>query len=429
MKIILTKHFLLATAFLCLAAFGAKTAEAAVLVVDDNLGCPDAAYSTIQSAVNAAAPGDTIEVCAGTYNENVTVNKAGLTLNGAQAGNPFAGRTFAGPTESTVDGVNVTAGIAAITITAADVTIDGFSVTNPVTSGAAFGITVKTGGNDALITNNIIDTVTSPDAGSVGTAQGVYLENSAANGGADGVGVIANKINDIVSNRSSKGVLIGVNGGGDASQNTLVQGNSITNITSVTRGAYGVSVANTPNVSGLVIRDNNIKDLTGGGWAHAVGLEGPTPGVLVEGNCISNVIDLSPTTPEDAIAVFFENNPSFGTAEVHQNNFENVAYGIAVHPALTAASPAASVDGENNWWGSPSGPTTPDNPGGTGAKVSPGVDFTPWLIARALGGACGGVEATNGSQCKNGGWKTVFRGDGTPFKNQGDCVSYTNNGK
>jgi hypothetical protein len=37
--------------------------------------------------------------------------------------------------------------------------------------------------------------------------------------------------------------------------------------------------------------------------------------------------------------------------------------------------------------------------------------------------------ATNKEQCKNNGWKTHFRANGTPFKNQGDCVSYTQNGK
>lgn len=31
--------------------------------------------------------------------------------------------------------------------------------------------------------------------------------------------------------------------------------------------------------------------------------------------------------------------------------------------------------------------------------------------------------------CKNGGWKTVKRADGSSFKNQGDCVSYVSNGK
>jgi hypothetical protein len=37
--------------------------------------------------------------------------------------------------------------------------------------------------------------------------------------------------------------------------------------------------------------------------------------------------------------------------------------------------------------------------------------------------------ATDKDACKNGNWKTLRRADGSPFKNQGDCVSYTNNGK
>src|SRR5437868_15390854 len=31
--------------------------------------------------------------------------------------------------------------------------------------------------------------------------------------------------------------------------------------------------------------------------------------------------------------------------------------------------------------------------------------------------------------CKNGGWQTQTRPDGSAFKNQGDCVSYTNTGR
>jgi hypothetical protein len=38
------------------------------------------------------------------------------------------------------------------------------------------------------------------------------------------------------------------------------------------------------------------------------------------------------------------------------------------------------------------------------------------------------VPANSGA-CKNGGWQTLTRADGSSFKNQGDCVSYTNNGK
>ena len=30
--------------------------------------------------------------------------------------------------------------------------------------------------------------------------------------------------------------------------------------------------------------------------------------------------------------------------------------------------------------------------------------------------------------CKNGGWRSMTRADGSPFKNQGDCIQYTNTG-
>src|SRR5687767_10239496 len=72
------------------------TSAASTLVVDDNGACPGATYTTIQSAVNTASAGDTVKVCAGTYNENVTVPVAlsNLTLEGAQANQPYSGRTF-----------------------------------------------------------------------------------------------------------------------------------------------------------------------------------------------------------------------------------------------------------------------------------------------------------------------------------------------
>jgi hypothetical protein len=44
-------------------------------------------------------------------------------------------------------------------------------------------------------------------------------------------------------------------------------------------------------------------------------------------------------------------------------------------------------------------------------------DFEPYIVARAQ------------DQCKNGGWNSVKRANGTGFRNQGDCIQYVNTGK
>lgn len=44
-------------------------------------------------------------------------------------------------------------------------------------------------------------------------------------------------------------------------------------------------------------------------------------------------------------------------------------------------------------------------------------DFEPYTVASSK------------DQCKDGGWANVKRADGSPFKNQGDCIQYVNTGK
>lgn len=73
-------------------------------VDDDRRQCPNAQFTRIQDAVNAASPGDTIHVCPGLYEESVTVDKR-LTLEGSGPSDP-ADRTGNKNKESVVRPTN-----------------------------------------------------------------------------------------------------------------------------------------------------------------------------------------------------------------------------------------------------------------------------------------------------------------------------------
>ena len=57
----------------------ADAAGSHTVVVDDDLACAGAAFSTIQAGIDAAQPGDFVAICAGVYPEQLTITK-NLTL-------------------------------------------------------------------------------------------------------------------------------------------------------------------------------------------------------------------------------------------------------------------------------------------------------------------------------------------------------------
>lgn len=381
---------------------GAFLASSAPALAAAPCSVPSIAYPTIQAAVNDPNC-NPINVAAGPYMENVVISRA-VTLDGAQAGQPVGGRTSGGPLESTV--TSTTSPV--FMIKASNVTIDGFSVKDHVVPvgpafsppGSAVGIDVKSTVNGASIRNNIIDGVDTTDTTGNGTAQAVYLE-----AGPDNVSITGNELTNVHSNRSAKGVDIGDNGSTDPSTGVVISGNTISNITSDTRGAYGVLESNgaghTAN-TGLQIMNNTISILNGGGWVHAIGFEANAPGALVLGNTISQLTAPSNT----AIGVWFESeDTSFASSHVNRNSLDvgSSKIGMAVDPAL----PAGPVDGTCNWWGAGNGPGPVGS--GSGSEVSANVQFTPWLTSSNLNGNCSSAMLNQGTTTCNG----FFTGSGT----------------
>lgn len=112
-------------------------------------GC---AYSTIQSAINAAVSGDTIRVVQGTYTENLSISsKSNISLQGGYKDNTFAIRDSSIYT-TIIDGQGTTNTIKILN--SEGITMDGFTIAN----GQAFsgdeggGINVESNGSKTNVT-------------------------------------------------------------------------------------------------------------------------------------------------------------------------------------------------------------------------------------------------------------------------------------
>src|SRR5207249_12002752 len=121
------------------------------------------------------------------------------------------------------------------------------------------GILIKTAGDNALITNNIVEGI--GGVSFAGNTQAIYLEH-----GPDDVRVVGNKISLVTGVASSNGgVFIGDSTATNPSLNILIEGNTISDIHSLNRGAYAIHVNNgarafpfTTSFTTVTIRNNTI---------------------------------------------------------------------------------------------------------------------------------------------------------------------------
>jgi hypothetical protein len=440
----------LATALFCLTVLGVQGAAAATLVVDDNLACPGATFMQIQPAINAASSGDTILVCAGTYMENLVLNKT-LTLLGAQSGQDACGRVAS---ESVVTpSIAATATLTLQTGSLGSI-IDGFTFL-----GGAF---VGPSGH-----NGAIESISGP-------INGLQLLNNRIRGFTAGSGVFLNDngINITVNQNEIDGSMKVGNAdlfhldqdnfdGFWFTNNCVVNGTTgngffVDGNRNVDAGTVG---ARTPLFSGNFIANNG----TGVNLGSRAWGDGPITGNTFSNN-LSDGLQGGPkgslATPLPISQNIFDSNGRHGLAltsfgntadpargaqfnSVTQNCFTGngflqagagILFSATQFPNTISTNVAhqnnifgnfigaqylgtETIDAQSNWWGSPTGPTHPTNPTGTGDSVVDngpllpgGIDFSNWLTSPAGSTPCSPPPS---GKITGGGQINVVGGTGT----------------
>lgn len=169
---------------IALLLWGSSAFASTLLVDDDKTECPDAGFNKIQDAVDAATSGDTIQVCPGTYDEQVAIAKP-LSLVGVPRGgkdaavvqpsNVVANADFNGTPNAAMILVQDTADV-----TIRNITVDG--INNGVVCSGDFpfinGIFFRnaSGRVESVVIKNLL----SPEACAFGDALDILVTNGEA---------------------------------------------------------------------------------------------------------------------------------------------------------------------------------------------------------------------------------------------------------
>ena len=141
-----------------LLAIAAPAGAATRTVDDDHVQCPLAQFTSIQAAVQSALPGDTVQVCAGTYQETVTIDKADL-------------KVFSTPRQAAIIKAPViipTLTGAIVDVTAPGVKLERFTITGPgggPCNSLRYGVFVGNGGSADIRDNRITEIRDNPFGG------------------------------------------------------------------------------------------------------------------------------------------------------------------------------------------------------------------------------------------------------------------------
>jgi hypothetical protein len=157
------------------------------IVVDDNSACPGTDYTSIQAAVTASPAGSKIQVCPGTYNEQVVINKP-LTIDGVSYANQD--QPLVKPATAVANSTSLASGnpIAAIILVRAtkDVKIEGLTVdgsTSGINACAPNLVGVYYRNASGKIENNAVRNIAlGPGLEDCQSGQGIFVQSGTETG-------------------------------------------------------------------------------------------------------------------------------------------------------------------------------------------------------------------------------------------------------
>ena len=376
---------------------------------------PGESFLTIQSAINAAAPGDVIEVAAGLYNENVIVNKSPLSLHGARAGSDARGRVAGAPSSASESIISPASGSALLLASSAGaIAIDGFYLSSsaPPTGGVVMSqaeasnsltfacnlVTVATGSTGAALSlqQSAEDATLSKNSfvAAAGSAEAVLLD---AAGSFDGLHFLDN---EVLRNGSVAGTGLlssgATNVGPSASRTPLIRGNEFrghqTGFNGGKNSLEGAEISSNlfdGNEGGMaagpgncVIKENEWKNNTGYGLRlTGFGDVIDTASGVRNSNIEDNAFENNGTVPSPSgygdLIIDDQADGNLGANQVLRNRFLSTR-------AVSNNEASGSLDAARNYWGAADGPG--GNGPGSGGEIagSGAVEFEPWYADEDL---------------------------------------------
>jgi hypothetical protein len=290
-------------------------------------GCSNAQYSTVQSAVDAAHPGQTVYLCGTTpYPESVLIQQ-NLRLTGdpgatiqAPATNPSPNTTFFS-SQGLKDPESVLTVIGNVNVQVQGLTIEGpFTTDGCGAGGGMFGVLQINGGHLQLNNDQVLNIEAADQTDFAGCQYGVAVEIGReywpnTSGGYSTVDFTGNAdiANTTISGYQKNGITVDAPGSMAHVHNSKIDGGGQT--AAIARNGVQISRGATGQVDGNSINNN---EYTGGASASSTG-------VLVYGGCgdpLSSGVQIhnNSLTNNDAAIDLAEYDPTCSTAPSSPTN-------------------------------------------------------------------------------------------------------------